>query len=230
MRRTLPFLALLLIAAKKPKNDAPAAPEAPPPPPPAAAPVEAPPEAPPPAPEAPAHPKNASLNVTLTWADGHTRAGKVTGIERSTDFYADEGWTDEDGKLRLEVDDGKKMVAWKDVKTINIAPGKIPDDVDCNYSSDFTPWMYECTLRTTAAIVMKDGSKGVITNRYLWRFSFEDGASETFSIFKYTEREQDEGNVDYSSEVAENMGLYTKLQDRLRTNVKSAILKSITVQ
>ncbi len=230
MLRTLPFLALLLVAAKNPKKDAPPAPETPAPAPAAEPAAPPPPPEPPPAPEPPSRPKNASVKVTLTWADGHTRSGLVTGIERSADFYADEGWTADDGKLRLEVDDGKKMVAWKDVKAITIVPGKIPDDVDCNYSSDFTPWMYECTLRTTATVVLKDGSKGVVTNRHLWRFSFEEGAAESFSIFKYTEREQDEGNVDYSSEVAENMGLYTKLQDRLRTNVKSTLLKSISVQ
>ncbi len=228
MRRLLPLLCLTLLAAKGGKNKpVPAPVEAAPPPVEAApAPVE---EAPPPAPEPI---RNADLTVSIAYADGSTKGGHVKGIERSVDFYGDEGWTSDDGKLRLmvEANGTEKGVPWKDVKSITVTPGKLPDEVDCTYSSDFTPWMYECTLRTTAAVVLKDGSKGVVSNRHLWRFTLDDGATVEFSVYKYVVREQDSKVVEFGDESTENFGLYSRLQDRLRADVKAAIVKSITVQ
>ena len=210
MRRLmfLPFLPLLLAAD-------PPAPAAPPEPAPTAS-----------------LPKNASLNVTITYADGRTKAGKVTGIERTSDFFGDEGWTQDEGKLKLTVESGttEKQVAWKDVKNLTITPGKMPDDVDCTYSSDFTPWMYDCTLRTTVAAVMKDGSKGMVTNRHRWRFVFNETEPVEFSVFKYTVRMQDDGGVDVDSQQGENFKLYTRLQDELRGEMKDMLVKSISVQ
>jgi hypothetical protein len=193
----------------------------------------------PPAPAAPAEapagaslPRNASLNVTITYADGRTKAGKVTGIERTADFFGDEGWTQDEGKLKLTVEAGttEKQVPWKDVKSLTITPGKMPDDVDCTYSSDFSPWMYDCTLRTTVAAVMKDGSKGSVTNRHRWRFVFNETEPVEFSVFKYSVRMQDEGAVEFGAEQGENFKLYTRLQDQLRGEMKTAVVKSITVQ
>jgi hypothetical protein len=226
----LPLILLPLLAAKggKKKDDAPA-----PPPPVAekAAPAEAAPE-PPPAPEAPKVIKNADVTVSITNAGGTIKSGKVTGIERTIDFAGDEGWTSVEKDLRLTVESGssEKQVAWKDVKSITVTPGKIPDEVDCSYSSDFSPWMYECILRTNTTVVMKDGSKGNITNRHQWRFTFEDGSQSTFSIFKYSVREQDSKEVEFGEEQTENFGLYTRLQDRLRTELKTQIVKSVSVQ
>lgn len=224
------LLAALLVAYAKPKKETAPPVEAPPPvaapaPAPAPEPVE---EAPP---AAPARVKNADLSVTMVRADGSSKSLKVTGVERSIDFYADQGWSSEDKDLRISMESGttERAVAWKDVKSISITPGKIPDDLDCTYSSDFTPWMYECTIRTTANIVLKDGSKGTVNNRHMWRFTTEDGASAEFWLFKHTARQQEDA-VDGSLDAEENTGMYPKLQEQLRNELKSTIVKSITIQ
>lgn len=229
MRRVLPLLFLGLIAAKGSKKSEPAAPA------PAPAPAAEPAPAPEPEPAAPAEPevvRNADFNVTITYADGTTKAGHVKGVERTVDFYGDSGWTHDESDLRLTVESGtsEKQVAWKDVKSIAITPGKMPDEVDCTYSSDFTPWMYDCTIRTATVATMKDGTKGNVANRHRWRFTLDDGAQVELQVFKYSVREQDERTVEFGDERTENYALYTKLQDRLRTDVKTAIIKSITVQ
>ncbi len=229
IRPLLPLLFLSLVAAKGGKKKGEPAPV----PEPAAAPAEAP---APPVEEAPPMPppavKNADLGVTVTYADGTSKSGKVTGIERTLDFYGDEGWTTEDGKLRLTVEAAgtEKQVPWQDVKTLSIAAGKIPDEVDCTYSSDFSPWMYDCTLRTNVTAVMKDGSKGTVTNRHKWRFSYDDGSKVELSVYKYSVREQDDREIEFGDEVSENFALYTKLQDKLRSDSKTALVKTITVQ
>jgi len=228
--RTLLPLVLLLVAAKggKKKDEVP--------PPPAAEPAPAPAEEAPPAPAEPAPPpepvrvRNADLTISVGFSDGRVKTGHVTGIERSSDFYAEEGWTTDEGKLKLTVESGssEKQVIWKDVKSVAITPGKIPDDVDCTYSSDFTPWMYECTLRTTVTVSLKDGSKGIVTARHKWRFTWEDGSKEEFWLYKHVAREQDDRDVHFGDEVSENFALYTRLQDRLRTEIKT-LVKSVSV-
>jgi hypothetical protein len=198
----------------------------------AAAPAEV---APPVEEAAPAPPpvvKNADVAMTITYADGTSKAGKVTGIERTVDFLGDEGWTSEGPKLTLTVEAAgtEKQVAWKDVKTVAVVAGKIPDEVDCTYSSDFSPWMYECTLRTSVTATMKDGSKGAVSNRHRWRFSYDDGSQVELSVYKYTVREQDDRNIEFGDEATENFALYTKLQDKLRSDSKSVLVKTIAVQ
>lgn len=231
-RTLLPALALSLAFAAPAfakKKD----PPAPPPPPVAApAPVEAP--APPPPPEEPPAPvvvNNASFNVTLVYADGTSKAGHVKGVERTADYSGDDGWTTEASKLKLSVEANatEKSVTWNDVKSIAITPGKMPDDIDCTYSSETTPWMYDCTLRTTSTATLKDGSKGTISNRHHWRFTFDDGSTLEFQVFKYQIREQDSRTVEFGDESSENLALYTKLQDQVRQDIKSKIVKSITV-
>lgn len=234
IRLLVPLLFLSLVAAKggKKKGEpapAPAA-ESAPAPPPAAEP------APPPVEEAaPAPPpvvKNADLAITITYADGTSKAGKVTGIERTVDFQGDEGWTAEGGKLTLTVEAAgtEKQVPWKDVKSLAVAAGKIPDEVDCTYSSDFSPWMYECTLRTNVTATMKDGTKGTVSNRHRWRFSYDDGSKVEMSVYKYTVREQDDRELQFGDEAIENFQLYTKLQDKLRSDAKTVLVKNIAVQ
>lgn len=230
-RLLFPLLFLSLVAAKGGKKKGEPAPAPAPEPAPAAAPaVEEPPPAPP-EPEAPKAVRNVDMSVTVAYADGTTKAGKVTGLERTVDFYGDEGWTAEDDKIRLTVEAAgtEKQVAWKDVKSLSVVAGKIPDDVDCTYSSDFSPWMYECTLRTTVNAVMKDGSKGTVTNRHRWRLSYDDGSKVELSVYKYTVREPDDRELKFGDEAGENFALYTKLQDQLRTDAKAALVKSITV-
>lgn len=231
-RALLPALALSLAFA----SPAFAKKKEPPPPPPAAAapaPVEeAPPPPPPPEePPAPVVVNNASFNVTITYADGTTKAGHVKGVERTVDYAGDEGWTTDTGKLKLSIEAGssERAATWTDVKTIAVTPGKMPDDVDCSYSSDTTPWMYDCTLRTTSATTLKDGFKGNISNRHHWRFTFDDGSTVEFQVFKYQVRQQDDHTVEFGDELTENVALYTKLQDQIRQDLKTRVVKSITV-
>jgi hypothetical protein len=176
--------------------------------------------------------KNASFSVTFTFSDGTTKSGHVSGVERTVDFVGDEGYTsaDKDLKLTVEVGSSEKSVGWSDVKSISVTPGKLPDEVDCTYSSDFSPWMYECTLRTTTTVTLKDGTKGNVTNRNHWRFTFDDGSTFEFQVYKYTVREQDTTELQYGDEATENFKLYAKLQDEIRTDLKSKIIKSITIQ
>lgn len=228
MRKLTPLLFLLFIGAKK-KKDEPApvpVPEVAP----AAAPAPEPPPEPAP-PPAPVIPKNANLTVSLTRQDGTSKAGKVTGIERSGDFYGDAEWVTDDSKLTLTVEVGttEKSVKWTDVKSVTVVAGKLGENVDCTYSSDFSPWMYECTLRNDVSVVLKDGTKGKITSRHMWNFYFEDGEKIQFTLYKYFVREQDDRDVQLGDD-AENMALYTKLQDRIRTDMKGSMIKAITLQ
>ncbi|MDP2307035.1 MAG: hypothetical protein Q8P18_13510 [Pseudomonadota bacterium] len=230
VRLLVPFLFLSLVAAKGGKKKGEPAPT--PAPEPAAAPVEpaAPAEEAPPPP--PVAVRNADLAITIAYADGTSKAGKVTGIERTVDFQGDEGWTSEGGKLTLTVEAAgtEKQVPWKDVRSVAVVVGKIPDEVDCTYSSDFSPWMYECTLRTNVTATMKDGSKGTVSNRHRWRFSYDDGSKVELSVYKYTVREQDDRELQFGDEATENFALYTKLQDKLRSDAKTVLVKNISVQ
>lgn len=210
-------------------------PEAPPP---VVEPAPAPPpvvEAPPPPPEEPPAPtsvNNASFNVTLTFADGTAKAGHVKGVERTLDYSGDDGWTAETSKLKMDIEAGgtERSAAWTEVKTITVSAGaNLTDDIDCSYSSDTTPWMYDCTLRTTSTATLKDGFKGQVSNRHHWRFTFDDGSKLEFQVFKYQVREQDSKTVELGDESNENLALYTKLQDQIRKDVKTKIVKSITV-
>ncbi len=227
------LLALALMGASSPAF-AKKKPEPAPEPPPVAA-EPAPVEVAPPPPEEPPAPKvvsNSSFNVTITFADGTSKAGHVKGVERTVDYSGDDGWTDEASKLKLSVEANgtEKAASWTDVKSITVTPGaNLQDDIDCSYSSDTTPWMYDCTLRTTSTATLKDGSKGTVSNRHHWRFTFDDSSTLEFQVFKYQVREQDTRTVEYGDEQTENVALYTKLQSQIRTDVKTKIVKSITV-
>lgn len=221
------LVSLVVVAYAKPPKSEPA---------PVATPVPVVEAVPPPAPAPelapePTRLKNADLSVVIARADGTSSTLKVTGIERSIDFYADQGWTSDDGDLRISVEVGttEKSVAWKDVKSVTVTPGKMPDDLDCTYSSDFTPWMYECTIKTVASVVMKDGTKGTVNNRHKWRFTQAEGAATEFWLFKHTARMQDEG-ADGSMDAEENTKIYPRLQEQLRAELKTTLVKSVTVQ
>jgi len=189
----------------------------------------------PPAPEPPQEPapvrtNNVSFNITITRADGSTKSMAVKGLERSEDFHADKGWTSNPADLKFTVEvigKGEKEVAWTDVKSITIVPGKMPDDVDCSYNSDFNPFMYECSIRTTTTAVLKDGTKGPVTTRNLWRLSDGEGAVE-FYLYKHTERMQ--GDPVPGQDQEEDAGMYSKLQQNMRETLKTKLVKSITIQ
>ncbi len=225
----LAFLVLPAVALAKPKKAEPAPAPVLAAPTPAAEPEPAPPPPPPP-PEEPSGARNVSFTISLTRADGSSRSGHVKGIERSADFHADQGWESgaKDITFEIETAKGEKVIAWTDVKSISIAAGKMPDDVDCTYSSDFNPFMYECSIRTTSVANLKDGSKGNIITRNKWRFTFDDGAPAEFYLYKHTERIQADATPGEDQE--EDPGMYTKLQQTLRETLKTSIVKSVTVQ
>ncbi len=225
---------VLLLALPLPAFAKPKAKSEPTPPPPVAAPAPepAPPEPAPPEPVEPAPAprlKNVTLNVTVTTVGGSSRSIAVTGLERAEDFHADRGWTSASGdlKITLEVGKSEKEVAWTEVKSITIVPGKMPDDVDCSYNSDFNPFMYECSIRTTTTAVLKDGTKGAVITRNKWRLSPEEGAAAEFYLYKHTERMQGEATEE---DQFEDPGMYTKLQQAMRESLKTTVVKSITIQ
>ena len=185
------------------------------------------------APEPPPEVINSDLSITVGRAGGASKAGKVKRIERSTDWFGDEGWSTEpkDLKLALEKGNSAKDVTWAEVKSIAVVPGKVPADADCVYDSNFQPWMYDCTVKTTATVTLKDGTTGwVVTNRHKWRFTYEDNSQEEFWLYKHPAREQDDKVVDLDTTNPENMDLYVKLQERLKSELKTTLVTKVTVQ
>ncbi len=177
--------------------------------------------------------KNADLTVTLKFADGSSKSGHVKRIERSDDFYGEEGWLTEDRKLKIEGEAGAvlKEFPWTEVKSISVVPGKVPADVSCTYSTEMTPWMYDCTVKTTAKVTTKEGKTWTVSNRHKWRLTFDDGSQAEFWLYKHAAREQDETVVDIYTTNPENLDLYTKLQTRLKEElVGPGFVTSITVQ
>jgi len=221
---------ILLLAACGPKEPPQSAATAPAPAPVAEAPAPEPePEA---APEPPADITNADLNITVTTAGGTSKGGHVKRIERSVDWFADEGWSTDtkDLKISLEKGNSAKDVTWSEIKSIGIVPGAVTD-VDCLYDSNFSPWMYDCTIKTTATVALKDGSTGwTVANRHKWRLTYDDGSQQEFWLYKLPAREQDDRVVDLDTTNPENFELYTKLQTRLKSEVKTTMITKVVVQ
>ena len=226
--RILPLF--LLIAACGPKKAPESAATATP------APVEAPVAAPEPEPEPepPADVVNADLNITVTHADGTSKSGHVKRIERSADFFADEGWVTEENKVKLplETADGNKAkdALWSEVKSISIVAGKVPADVDCSYDSNFSPWMYDCTVKTTANVTLKDGSTWTVAGRHKWKLTYDDGSDIEFWLWKHPARQQDDKVIELGDTNPENVDLYTGLQERLRAEIKTSLVTKVSVQ
>jgi hypothetical protein len=222
MRRLLLLLFFAGACAKKEKP-----PEAAAAPPPAATEVAPEPEAEPePPPDAP----NADLNMSIKTANGQVKKGHVKKIERSVDWFADQGWTDEAKSLVITLESAGKErdVPWTDVVSISIKPGPL-SDVDCVYDSQFTPWMYDCTLKTTATVKTKDGATGLVTNRHKWKLTFDDDSTSEFWLFKHPARQQDDREIDIDSTEPENLSLYKTLSQRLRTEASTTLVVSITI-
>jgi hypothetical protein len=195
----------------------------------APAPVAAPEPTPPPA---PVEVKNADMNVMVTFADGTTKGGHVKRIERSTDFFGDEGWTTETKDLVISAEGAGayQKMPWTQVKLVTVKAGAIPAEVDCVYDSNFTPWMYDCTINTVGTLTSADGKKWTVDNRHKWRFTFDDDSSVEFWLKKHPAREQDEKVVDLDTSNPENLALYTKLNARLRTEVKSSLVVKVEIK
>jgi len=173
---------------------------------------------------------NVDLQITLTRADGARHAGHVRLVERSTDWYGEEDWTSAASDVRLQVEGagGESKAAWKDLRKLTVTIAKVSEASDCSYDSNYTPWMYDCTLRNLGQAVTTDGKTWTITDRYKWRLTFDDGSSEEFWLSKHPARQQDETAVGLDS-VGENYDLYIGLQDRLREEAKTMVT-GITVQ
>ena len=170
-------------------------------------------EPPPPPVEKPPEP-NANFEATITRADGSELSGTVIRVERGADFYADRGWTDQASKLTVTLEKGStaRDVSWTDIREVNIAYASDREDIDCQYDSAFTPWMYMCVLRTTASVVTADQARMDSTTRHRWRFTFEGGDVQEFYLHKFPVRMQD---TDDSAIPSENHALYADLQTKV---------------
>ncbi|MCO4744034.1 MAG: hypothetical protein KC912_04550 [Proteobacteria bacterium] len=236
MIRTATLTALVLIAGCGDKTK-PEAAAANPEPAPAAVEVEKPVAEPEPEPEPPEVTKpaaptpNADFNATLTFGDGRVVEGHVIRVERGEDWYAEKGWTDRDMKLTVTLEgNGTEIEAnWADIGTINIGYGTSRSDIDCTYDSAFLPWMYMCVLRTTTKVKTTDGKAWSANGRHKWQFTFDDGQTEEFFIYKLPAREQDNRTPEPGVEMPENAQLYASLQESVLENAKTS-LKSITIE
>ena len=220
MSRTLLLSSLVLAVACGEKKAPEPAPVAAAPTPPPAPVVEEP--APPPA---PVEVKNADLNVSLTMADGSSKAGHVKRIERSSNFRGDEDWLTDSSDLKIagEAPGAYKKFTWEQVKSVAIKPeAASTNNISCTYSSEYNPWVYECTIKAPATLTPKDGGSFVVDTGYKWRFVFDDDSEVEFYMKKHLVWEQDSEEVGLDTVNPENYDLYGKLQQRLKTEVKSA--------
>ena len=138
------------------------------------------------------------------------------------------GWTDDADELKLSLETDSDMLdaTWEDVKTITIRP-KSRGDIDCVYESDFSPWMYMCTMPTTSTAVLNDGKTWKVSGRYRWQFTFDDGTSHAFYVYKIPMREQDEQVA--GMDTVENYDLYAKLQADLMNAIKGDVVTKIAI-
>ena len=220
------ILIALTITGCGPK-EAPPAPAAATPPPveaPVAAPVVE--EPPPPPPEV----KNADFNVSFSTAGGNTVSGHVKRVERGENTYAD-GWTTEEKALSFYVEgNGEyKKIKWSDVKKVSVS---IPNakDFDCLYSSEYSPWMYECSVKLKSTVTTKDGKSYLADSGHKWKFVTDDDAEHTFWLKKHYARKQDDKVVDLEVTNPENYALYGELQAQLRNEMKGDLVKTISIQ
>jgi hypothetical protein len=167
---------------------------------------------------------NVDLQISVSFNDGSSKAGHVTLVERSTDWYAEEDWSSAAGdvKLQLEGNGTEIMAPWSEIKKISVEIAKVSENSDCTYDSDYRPWMYDCTLRNKGTATTVDGKTWAITDRHKWRLNFDGGDSAEFWLYKHPARQQDAETVGLDSS-GENYDLYIALQDRLREEVKTMV-------
>ncbi|MEL6349905.1 MAG: hypothetical protein AAFV53_42780 [Myxococcota bacterium] len=225
----LSWISFLLVAcggSKAPPAPAVAAADVAPEPEPAALPE------PEPAPEPEPLPNNVNFRVTLTYADGSSKSGQVVRLERSEDFYGEEGWSLDPGDIKINADGGNeyKKIPWSDLRNITVKAGAIPGDVNCFYSSEYNPWMYECTLKTTATMTDSAGKRWTVDSAHKWRLTFDDETAAEFWLKKHHARQQDDKEIGLSEDSAENFNLYTSLQGQLREAVQGDLVVAIRVE
>ena len=188
-------------------------------------------------PEAPVEPEpmiesNVDINVTLTFADGSTKAGRVIRVERNEKYNGMGGWLDTERKLKVDLTAGSEFLQapWADVKKITIKPTSTnKKNSDCNFESDYTPRLYFCKQTTTSTATTKDGKKWEVDNKYKWRFTFEDESNTDFWIQTFRVLEQEDGNVRLTDSNV-NHDLIGKLKETLATAMKSTMLVQIDIE
>ena len=159
---------------------------------------------------------NADFNIKLTYSDGSTKEGHVMRVEVSSDFYGMKEWYDKESRLTIYAESGSsaKDLEWTSVKTINVAGSK---DISCIYESDWNPWLYVCTMKTTSSLVDTDGGKWNVDSKYKWKVTFDDYSEVEFWLQNVRAMEQDEKEVELGMDNNQNHDLYAKLQDSLRS-------------
>ena len=179
---------------------------------------------------APAPTRNANLNLTIKRADGTSQTVQVLGIERSLDTHGETDWSTEasDLKFYIEGNDEYKKITWDDVKAASF---KVPDkkNFDCLYQSDFTPWMYECSVKIETQITTKDGKRYTADSAQKWRFIFSDDTSTEFWLKRHYARAQDDRTIEIDDTNTQNYALYEQLQDQLRGDL-DGLIQTIAIQ
>jgi len=178
--------------------------------------------------ESPAVESNTSFKASMTFADGHHVEGTVIRVERGEDVFAEKGWVDKATKLLVELE-GNGTAAdkpWTDISTLDIKYGA-RGDVDCLYESEFAPWMYTCTLKTTSTAKTVDGKTWEVTGRHKWKFTLSDGQVVEFFAYKLPARRQDSEQGGPGSEETENAKLYAELQAEVVEAAKKSLTKLV---
>jgi hypothetical protein len=220
-------LVLLVTAGcggKKPTPEAPTPAPAPMP----AAPAPAPEPEPEPAPEV--RGPNTDFNVAITWADGSSSKGHVTRVERTSDWFGDEGWTGDPDKIKVTLEGGGTEIEapWTDIQQVDITYGT-KADLNCSYDSNATPTMYICDLKTTTKVKTKDGKTWDAVDRHKWRFVTESGEEHAFWIYKLPARKQEEKVPEIGSPETDTTPIYAALEQEINTMKTGKVPKTITV-
>lgn len=189
------------------------------------APVEEVAEEPMPEPEPKPEP-NADFNTTLTFSDGTTKSGHVIRIEASTDSYGMKDWLDSDSRLTIFAESGStaKDLAWNEIKSISISPKS--STINCVYESDWSPWLYVCTKKTTTSLIDSEGKKWTANATNKWRFYFDDDTEIEFWIQNIRAMQQDTVEVELGMDAYENPDLYAQLRNEVEA---MTYLKTITI-
>jgi hypothetical protein len=174
-------------------------------------------------------PSNADFTVAITYADGSSDKGKVVRVERSEDWYGDDGFGDGDLNLTLEGNGTEKQVPWTEIARVDITYGGL-EEVDCSYDSAYDPAMYMCVLRTTSKAKTRDGKTWDVAVRHKWRFVLEGGGLAEFWVYKLPARRQEEPGAESGLNATEQeTRLYDELQKELLAMKVAKVPKTITI-
>ena len=115
-----------------------------------------------------------------------------------------------------------------DVKRVSIS---IPNskDFDCLYSLSTAPDV-RVQPQAQVQLTTKDGKTYVADSGHKWMFVTDDDQEHTFWLKKHYARKQDDKVVGLDVTNPENYALYKELQDELRTQIKTDLVKSISIQ